>query len=60
LEYIVTSKVKPILKKAAILILIVGIVFAIYFISNSTPLQWYKHYVYQSQAFLQGRTALLG
>jgi hypothetical protein len=38
----------------------VGIVFAIYFISNSTPLQWYKHYVYQSQAFLQGRTDLQG
>lgn len=55
-----TSKVKPILRNAAIPILIVGIIFAIYFISNSTPLQWYKHYVYQSQAFLDGRTDLQG
>ena len=60
MEHIVTSKVNPILRKAAIPLLIVVIVFAIYFISNSTPLQWYKHYVYQSQAFLQGRTDLQG
>jgi len=56
----VTSKVNPMLRKAAIPLLIVGIIFTIYFISNSTPLQWYKHYVYQSQAFLQGRTDLQG
>jgi hypothetical protein len=36
----------------------VALVFTIYFLSNSTPLQWYKHYVYQSQAFLEGRTDL--
>jgi hypothetical protein len=46
------------LRRASIPLLIVGLIFAIYFISNSTPLQWYKHYVYQSQAFLEGRTDL--
>ena len=59
-EHLLVSRVKPILKKAAIPLLIVGIVFAIYFICNSTPLQWYKHYVYQSQAFLEGRADLQG
>jgi hypothetical protein len=48
------------LKRASIPLLIVGLVFAIYFVSNSTPLQWYKHYVYQSQAFLEGRADLQG
>ncbi|MFA5374738.1 MAG: hypothetical protein WC455_03155 [Dehalococcoidia bacterium] len=41
-------------------LLIVGIVFGIYFLSNSTPLDWYKHYVYQAQAFLDGRADLQG
>ena len=53
-------KVNPLLRKAALPLFIAGVVFAIYFLSNSTPLDWYKHYVYQSQAFLQGRTDLQG
>jgi hypothetical protein len=48
------------LKQYLVPLLIVGIVFGFYFLSNSTPLQWYKHYVYESQAFLQGRTDLQG
>jgi hypothetical protein len=48
------------LKQSLIPLLIVGIVFGVYFLSNSTPLEWYKHYVYQSQAFLDGRTDLQG
>ena len=48
----------PTLKKAGIPLLIVGLIFAVYFLSNSTPLDWYKHYVYQSEAFLEGRADL--
>lgn len=48
------------LRSARIPLLIVGVIFAIYFLSNSSPLQWYKHYVYQSQAFLEGRVDLEG
>jgi len=48
------------LRKAGIPLLIVLAVFTVYFLSNSTPLQWYKHYVYQSQAFLEGRADLQG
>ncbi len=59
-----TLEINKSLKKAIlpilIVILIVGVAFAIYFISNSTPLEWYKHYVYQSQAFLEGRADLQG
>lgn len=44
----------------AIPLLIVGIVFGFYFLSNSTPNDWYKHYVYQAQAFLDGRADLQG
>jgi hypothetical protein len=54
------SSMSKTLKQYLIPLLIVGIVFGIYFLSNSTPLQWYKHYVYESQAFLQGRTDLQG
>lgn len=46
------------LRGASIPLLLVGLVFTIYFLSNSTPLQWYKHYVYQSEAFLEGRVDL--
>ncbi len=46
------------LRKVGIPLLIVGLIFAIYFLTNSTPLQWYKHYVYQSEAFLDMRTDL--
>ncbi len=38
--------------------MLAGVMFAIYFMSNPTPLQWYKHYVYQSEAFLAGRVDL--
>ncbi len=48
------------LKRAILPLLIVGVAFGIYFLSNSTPLEWYKHYVYQSQAFLEGRVDLQG
>lgn len=41
-------------------LLIAGLVFGAYYLSNSTPPDWYKHYVYQSQAFLDGRTDLQG
>jgi hypothetical protein len=37
-----------------------GIAFGIYYLTNSTPLQWYKHYVYEAQAFLDGRLDLQG
>jgi len=40
--------------------LIFLVAFAIYLLSNITPLDWYKHYVYQSQAFLDGRADLQG
>ncbi|MFC2059221.1 hypothetical protein ACFLTS_06275 [Chloroflexota bacterium] len=40
--------------------LIFAVAFAIYLVSNITPLDWYKHYVYQSQAFLEGRADLQG
>jgi hypothetical protein len=46
------------LRRAGVPLLIVGLIFVIYFLSNSTPLQWYKHYVYQSEAFLDGRVDL--
>jgi len=48
------------LKQYLIPLAIVGVAFGIYFLTNSTPLQWYKHYVYEAQAFLQGRTDLQG
>jgi hypothetical protein len=47
-------------KQYAIPLLILGITFGAYFISNSTPQEWYKHYVYQAQAFLHGRADLQG
>ena len=49
-----------ILKQALIPLAIVGIVFGIYYLTNSSPLQWYKHYVYEAQAFLDGRLDLQG
>jgi hypothetical protein len=49
-----------ILKQSLIPLAIVGIVFGIYYLTNSTPLQWYKHYVYEAQAFLDGRVDLQG
>ena len=49
-----------ILKQALVPLVIVGIVFGIYYLTNSTPLQWYKHYVYEAQAFLDGRVDLQG
>jgi hypothetical protein len=55
-----TLAINQSLKKAILPLLIVGVVFGIYFLSNSTPLEWYKHYVYQSQAFLEGRVDLQG
>ena len=48
------------LKQYLVPLLIVGIVFGIYYLTNSTPLQWYKHYVYEAQAFLDGRVDLQG
>ncbi len=48
------------LRRAGIPLLIVAVMFGIYFLTNSTPLQWYKHYVYQSEAFLDGRVDLQG
>ena len=48
------------LKQSLVPLLIVAIVFGIYFLSNSHPLQWYKHYVYEAQGFLHGRTYLQG
>lgn len=47
-------------KQYAIPLLILGLTFAAYFVSNSTPLEWYNHYVYQAQAFLHGRADLQG
>ena len=47
-------------KQYAIPLLILGLTFAAYFVSNSTPQEWYNHYVYQAQAFLHGRTDLQG
>jgi len=55
-----SSGVSKSLRRASIPLLLVGVMFAIYFLCNSTPLQWYKHYVYQSQAFLEGRVNLEG
>ncbi len=48
------------LKGARIPLIILLVVFGIYFLTNSTPLQWYKHYVYQAEAFLEGRANLEG
>ncbi|MBE0481121.1 MAG: hypothetical protein IBX68_09090 [Dehalococcoidia bacterium] len=48
------------LRAVAIPLLIFLVIFGVYFISSSTPPDWYKHYVYQSQAFLEGRYDLQG
>jgi hypothetical protein len=41
-------------------LLIAAVIFGVYFLSNSSPLQWYKHYVYQAEAFLDGRVDIEG
>lgn len=48
------------LRTARTPLLVLGAALAIYLLSNPAPLQWYKHYVYQAQAFLEGRADLQG
>lgn len=42
-------------KKLILILLIFLFTFLVYFLSNSHPLDWYKHYVYLADAFLHNR-----